>query len=395
MVQQVSTTSHNLSENGSLRQSGSRNSATTSSGRSFSFSSKEPVTETPTCNIRISAAKVALVSLAVIALIAAGVVSGGAVPAALAFGAILLHSAWGIAAISTIGTIALANLGLITSFTAASRSAAYNPDSARATQKADSVTKTVENMARRAPCIIPFVLGIGLAPAKVGFNILRWGFNEISYLRNKEDQTPLDSTSGDRRHSRALSRNGDRRGLEWIVSEHSRLQNPNFLSVAKQTTFMDVLSRGRDAVLQGVFFPTTLALATNKYLNRTPSSSSTTNEGITERMSALSSEGITERMSALSSQAKTSLDSTSCHPTESLDQSSKLSIASIPDGSLSITSSETTRPSSEPISNSNSNGRPSTYKQAENDLSTILGWNQLIDHLVQEKSLQQQILEAQ
>ncbi len=384
MVQQVLTTSRNLSENGSLRQSGSRNSATTSSGRSFSLLTKEPVTETPTCNIRISAAKVAMISLAVIALIAAGVVSGGAVPAALAFGAILVHSAWGIAAISTIGTIALANLGLITSFTAASRSAAYNPDSARATQKADSVTKTVENMTRRAPCIIPFVLGIGLAPAKVGFNILRWGFNEISYLRNKEDQTPPDSTSGDRQHSRALSRKGDSMGLEWIVSEHSRLQNPNFPSVAKQTTFMDVLSRGRDAVLQGVFFPTTLALATNKYLNRTPSSSSTTNEGIPERMSDLSS------------QAKTSLDSTSCHPTESLDQSSELlSIASISDGSLSITSSETARPSSEPISNSNSNGRPSTSKQAKNDLSTMSEWNQFINHLVKEDSLQQQILEAQ
>ena len=210
----------------------------------------------------ISGAKVAIISLAVIALIAAGVVSGGAVPAALAFGAILVHSAWGIAAISTIGTIALANLGLITSLTAALRLAAYrHPDFNRVMNAEDLVTKQVEKMARRAPCIIPFVLGIGLAPVKVGFNMLRWGFNEISYLINEKDQTCYDTTVLGR-SMRTSKCHGNS-----LLDKYWKLRGPDVLNVANQGTFMHVISRGGDAILEGLFLPTTLALTTNKYLN--------------------------------------------------------------------------------------------------------------------------------
>ena len=236
--------------------------STISPGRIVSLFSKEPSPQTPTCNTTISGAKVAMISLGVIALIAAGVVSGGAVPAALAFGAILLHSAWGIAAISTIGTIALANLGLLTSLTAAARFVAYqHPTPNLATQAVDSVAKTVEKVARRFPCIIPFVLGIGLAPVKVGLNMLQWGFNEISYLRNEQNQTLDDTKLVDGPMRTSKHHDG------WVLNTYSRLQDHNFLKVPNQGTFMHVISRGADAILQGLFLPTTLALAANKYLN--------------------------------------------------------------------------------------------------------------------------------
>ena len=50
-------------------------------------------------------------------------------------------------------------------------------------------------------------------------------------------------------YHRALSRKGEGMSHEWILSTYSRLQDPNFLSVPNQTTFMDVLLRGKDAVL--------------------------------------------------------------------------------------------------------------------------------------------------
>lgn len=130
----------------------------------------EPFQGASIYNTSISAAKLLLVTGVVLAIIGAGVLSGGAVPAALAVVAIVLHSTLGCTAIGIIGSVALVNLGLIT------HAIAVKPN-----QQHDSRPKAT--FAGRILSIPAFTLGLVLAVPKVVFNILQLGLKKADMYR--------------------------------------------------------------------------------------------------------------------------------------------------------------------------------------------------------------------
>jgi hypothetical protein len=220
--------------------------------------------DSPIRDTIIGGAKVAIITGLVLGVIAASVVSGGAVPAALAFGAVLINSTWGIAGLSIIGIIAARNLQLITSVVIAKT---HGADRAKADS---SITDTMKRMAAAPLCTGAFVLGIGLTPLKLGYNLAKWGLKEIDPNQFAPNSTTKPKPPGfvtlcgssNNNTGSSLNQYGE------LAKEYGRL-------IEKSTDNFPAITL-TEAISEAIFFPTRLACATNEFIrprNQDPSDS--------------------------------------------------------------------------------------------------------------------------